>query len=77
MKSLLVTWLAEWAASPLTTTPVLSSWNMVFTQVPVTESVDDVDLLCPSAAIPMLHLRCLLFLVLFQIQRKPQRGRGR
>ena len=53
MKALLVTWLAEWAASPLTTTHVLSSWNMVFTKVPVTESVDDVDLPCPSAAIPM------------------------
>ena len=53
MKALLVTWLAEWAASPLTTTHILSSWNMVFTEVPVTESVDDVDLPCPSAAIPM------------------------
>ena len=53
MKALLVTWLAEWAASPLTTTHVLSSWNMVFTEVPVTESVDDVDLPCHSAAIPM------------------------
>ena len=53
MKALLVTWLAEWAASPLTTTHVLSSWNMVFTQVLVTESVDHVDLPCPSAAIPM------------------------
>ena len=30
MKALLVTWLAEWAASPLTTTHVPSSWNMVF-----------------------------------------------
>ena len=53
MKALLVTWLAELAASPLTTTHVLSSWNMVFTEVPVTESVDDGDLPCPSAAIPM------------------------
>ena len=53
MKALLVTWLAEWAASPLTTTHILRSWNMVFTEVPVTESVDDVDLPCPSAAIPM------------------------
>ena len=53
MKALLVTWPAEWAASSLTTTHVLSSWNMVFTEVPVTESVDDVDLPCPSAAIPM------------------------
>ena len=53
MKALLVTWLAEWVAFPLTTTHVLSSWNMVFTEVPVTESVDDVDLPCPSAAIPM------------------------
>ena len=53
MKALLVTWLAEWAASPLTTTHVLSSWNMVFTKVLVTGSVDDVDLSCPSAAIPM------------------------
>ena len=53
MKALLVTWLAGWAASPLTTTHVLSTWNMVFTEVPVTESVDDVDLPCPSAAIPM------------------------
>ena len=53
MKALLVTWLAEWATSPLTTTHILSSWNMVFTEVPVTESVDDVDLPCPSAAIPM------------------------
>ena len=47
MKALVVTWLAEWAASPLTTTHILSSWNMVFTEVPVTESVDDVDLPCP------------------------------
>ena len=53
MKALLVTWLAVWAASPLTTTQVLSSWTMVFTGVPVTESVDDVDLPCPSAAIPI------------------------
>ena len=53
MKALLVTWLAEWAASSLTTTHVLARWNMVFTEVPVTESVDDVDLPCPSAAIPM------------------------
>ena len=53
MKALLVTWLAEWAASPLTTTQVLSSWNMVFTEVPLTEFVDDVDLPYPSAAIPM------------------------
>ena len=53
MKALLLTWHAEWAASPLTTTHILSSWNMVFTEVPVTESVDDVDLPCPSAAIPM------------------------
>ena len=53
MKALLVTWLAEWVASPLTTTHILSSWNMVFTEVPVTESVDDVDLPCPSAAVPM------------------------
>ena len=51
IKALLVTWLAEWAASSLTTTHVLSSWNMVFTQVPMTESVDDVDLPCPSVAI--------------------------
>ena len=42
MKALLVTWLAELAASPLTTTQVLSSWNMVFTELPVTEFVDDV-----------------------------------
>ena len=54
MKALLVTGLAEWAASPSTTTHVLSSWNMVFTEVPMTEFVDDVDLPCPSAAIPML-----------------------
>ena len=47
MKALLVTWLAEWAASPLTATHVLSSRNMVFTEVPVTESVDDVNLPCP------------------------------
>ena len=53
MKALLVTWPAEWAASPLTTTHILSTRNMVFTEVPVTESVDDVDLPCPSAAIPM------------------------
>ena len=53
MKALLVTWLAQWAASPLTTTHILSSWNVVFTEVPVTEPVDDVDLPCPSAAIPM------------------------
>ena len=53
MKALLVTWLAKWAASPLTTTHVLGSWNMVFTEVQVTESVNDVDLPCPSAAIPM------------------------
>ena len=53
MKALLVAWLAEWAASPLTTTHVLSSWNMVFTEVPVIESVDDLDLPYPSAAIPM------------------------
>ena len=53
MKALLVTWLSEWAASSLTTTHVLRSWNMVFTEVPVAESVDDVDLPCPSAAIPM------------------------
>ena len=53
MKALLVTWLAEWAASPLTTTDVRSSWNMVFTEVPVTESMDNVDLPYPSAAIPM------------------------
>ena len=53
MKVPLVTCLAEWAASSLTTTHVLSSLNMVFTEVPVTESVDDVDLPCPSAAIPM------------------------
>ena len=50
MKDFLETCLA---ASPLTTTHVLSSWNMVFTEVLVTESVDDVDLPCPSAAIPM------------------------
>ena len=53
MKALLVTWLAEWATSPLTTTHVLRSWNMVFTEVQLTESVDDVDLPCPSGAIPM------------------------
>ena len=53
MKALLVTWLAEWAAFPLTTTHVVSSKNMVFTKVPLTESVDDVDLLCPSVAMPM------------------------
>ena len=53
MKALLVTWLAEWTASPSTTTHVLSSWNMVFTEVRVTEFVDDLDLPCPSAAIPM------------------------
>ena len=52
MKALLVTWLAEWAASPLTTRHVLGSWNMVFTELPMTESMDDVDLSCPSAAIP-------------------------
>ena len=54
MKALLVTWVAEWAASPLTTPHVLSTWNMVFTEVPVTKAVDDVDLPCPSTAIPML-----------------------
>ena len=53
MKALRVTWLAEWAASPLTTTHILSSSNMVFTQVPVTEFVDDVDLPCPSPVISM------------------------
>ena len=53
MKAPLVPWLAEWAASPLTTTHVFSSWNMVLTKVPVTESVDDVGLSCRSAAIPM------------------------
>ena len=53
MKVLLVTWLAEWAASPLTTRHVLSCWNMVFTEVPVIESVHDLDLPFPSAAIPM------------------------
>ena len=53
MKALLVTWLAEWAASPLRITPFLSSWNMVFTEVLVTEYADDVDLPCPSAALPM------------------------
>ena len=37
MKALLVTWLAQWAAFPLTTTHVLSSWNMVFTEVPLTK----------------------------------------
>ena len=52
-KNLLVTWLAEWAASPFTTTHILSGWNMGFTEVSVTGSVDDVDLSCPSAAIPM------------------------
>ena len=31
IRALPVTWPAEWAASPLTTTHVLSSWNMVFT----------------------------------------------
>ena len=41
------------AASPLTTTHVLSSCNMVFAEVPLTESVDEVDLPYPSAAIPM------------------------
>ena len=46
MKALLVTWLAKWAASPLTTKHILSGWNMVFREVPVTESVDDVDILC-------------------------------
>ena len=45
MKALVVTWLAEWAAFPLRTTHVHSSWNMVFTKVLVTESVEDVDLL--------------------------------
>ena len=44
MKALLVTWLAEWATSPLKTTHVLKSRNMVFTVVPVIESRDDVDL---------------------------------
>ena len=53
MKALLVTRFAEWAASLLTTTHVLSSGTMVFTEVPVTKSVDDVDLPCPSAAISM------------------------
>ena len=53
MKALLVTWLAEWDACPLTTTHVLSSWNMVFTEVPLTESEDDVDLPRPSAPIRM------------------------
>ena len=37
MKALLVSWLIQWAASPLTTTHVLGSWNMVFIEVPVTE----------------------------------------
>jgi hypothetical protein len=32
---------------------MFSSWKMVFTEVPVTESVDAVDLPCPSAVIPM------------------------
>ena len=50
MKAFLVIWLAEWAAFSLTTTHVLSSWNMVFTEVRVIESVDDVDLPCPSVA---------------------------
>ena len=53
MKALLVTWLAQWAAFPLTTTHVLSSWNMVFTEVPVPQFVEDVDLPCPLAAIPL------------------------
>ena len=61
VKALLVTWLAEWAASPLTTTHVLGSWNMGFTEVPVTKSVDDVDLPCPTVAI--LMPASLLFVV--------------
>ena len=61
MKALLVTWLAEWPTSVLTTTHVLSCWNSVFGEVPVTEYVDDVDLPCPSAAIPRLApLLCVI-----------------
>ena len=57
MKALLVTWLGEGAAFLLTTTHILSSWNIVFTEVPVTESVDDVDLTSVLGGGPSLGTR--------------------
>ena len=54
MKVLLGTSLEKWAKDPLTTMHVLRSGDMLFIEVAVTKSVDDVGMPCPIATIPML-----------------------